>query len=60
MIIKLELHITDAGTFLNFWDAEHGRDVVVEIVRGKIIHGERAITISEWVARVTTAARSES
>ena len=38
MKYRLELNCLDDGRkFLNYWDSEHGNDVICEIVNGQLI-----------------------
>lgn len=62
MKAKLELNLCSRATFLNFWNAVNGRDVVCEIVGGKLMlstydrHGNqrepKEITLATFVRMV--------
>lgn len=50
---NLELNIVgDGRTFLNFWDAIHGQDVVARIIGDRIYIDGKKSTIKEFVELV--------
>jgi hypothetical protein len=58
MKFQLELNcVEDGRTFLNYWDAAHGNDVVCEVVDGRLLLTQdegkpKKITLSEFIEMV--------
>ena len=52
MKVALELNIIGPNVFLNFWDAEAGRDVCCEICGDQMTVNGKPITIKQFVAMV--------
>ena len=63
MKIPIELNVTDKGTFLNFWDAINGNDVICEVVDGALfrVKGKRQVEIplDVFVDAVKKAAKQQ-
>lgn len=60
MKVRLELNVTENGTFLNYWDSARGNDVVCEVKNGKLmLHTydndelvETEISLAEFIEKV--------
>jgi hypothetical protein len=59
MKYQLELNCVGDSVFLNYWDSEHGNDVVCEVVNGKLMlntgdeeEKPKKITLQEFIERV--------
>lgn len=56
MKIELELNIVNSrNAFLNFWDANHGKDVVAELKGKKLIMDGKEISFADFVKKVKRA-----
>jgi len=62
--VQLELNETGHGTFLNFWDSNHGKDITCRIKRGKLFERiyqedsvkEVEISLSDFINKVLSRA----
>jgi hypothetical protein len=58
MKYQLELNCVGDSVFLNYWDSEHGNDVVCEVINGKLMlstgdeEKPKKITLQEFIERV--------
>jgi hypothetical protein len=64
MKIQLELNVAGRATFLNFWDSNHGKDVVCQLVSGRLIRhkgqpNEKEMTIAQFIKAVKKSAMDE-
>ena len=63
MKIPLQLNVFSQATFLNFWDRQHGNDVVCEIRDGVLYRSngdgpddDSTMTLAEFVVAVKASA----
>lgn len=56
MKVELELNIvSERLAYLNFWDSNHGKDVVAELVGKKLLLDGKEISLADFVKKVKSA-----
>ncbi len=56
MKIELELNIVNSrSAFLNFWNAQTGKDVVAELKGKKLVFNDKEISFADFVKEVKRA-----